>query len=84
MDLFAFIGAWEKRETREKFNHDAAERPHVDLLGIGEHAEHNVWGPVESALNVGVHNLVLKASTAEVSDGDPTFILLFHKNIFRL
>ena len=82
MDLFALVRAREQGETREELDHDAAEGPHIDLLGVGEDAKHDVWCTVEPTLDVGVHNLVLETTASKVCNGDSTLILLFHKNVF--
>jgi len=34
LDLFALVGPWEEWEAREQFDQDAAETPHIDLLGV--------------------------------------------------
>ena len=83
LDLLTLIGTWEQWEAREELNHDATEGPHVDLLRIREHSKHDIWRPVEPTLDISVHYFVLQTATAEIGDGDPTFILLLHENILR-
>ena len=82
MNLLALVGAREQREPCKKLYHDAAERPHVDLLRVGEDSQHNVGGAIEPRLDVGVHDFILETATAEVSNGDSTFVLLLHKDVF--
>ena len=84
LDLLALIGPWEEREACEQFNQDAAETPHIDLLGVREHSQHDVWCSVEPTLDVGVHDLVLEATAAEISDRYSALVLLLHQNVLRL
>lgn len=83
LDLFAFIRTWEQGESSEELNHDATKGPHIDLLCVGEDAEHDIRSSIESTLNVSVHDLVFKTATAEIGDSDATLIFLFHQNVLR-
>ena len=80
--LLAFICTGEEREACEQLNHDASERPHVDLLCVGEDTEHDIWCPIESTLDVCVDNFILQTAAAKVSYCDPTLVLLLHQNVF--
>lgn len=59
LKLFAFVGAWEEGEACEELDHDTAHAPHVDGLGVGEHAEHDLGSAVEPTLDICVHNLLI-------------------------
>ncbi len=61
LDLLTLIGSWEKWETGEKFDHDAAKAPHVDLLGVRENTKHDVWGSVKPTLYIGIDDFIFKA-----------------------
>ena len=61
LDLLTLIGSWEKWETGEKLDHDAAKAPHVDLLGVRENTKHDVGGSVKPTLYIGIDNLIFKA-----------------------
>ena len=76
--LFSLVGAWEEGKAREKFYHDASKGPHVNLLRVGEDTEHNIRSPIKPALDICVYNFVLKAATSEISNCDPTLVLLLH------
>jgi len=84
LQLLSFVGSWEQREPGVKFNHDAAEAPHVDLLGVREQPQNDVGGSVESALDVGVHDLVLQATGPEVGYHDAALIFALQQDVFWL
>ena len=73
-----------KAESCEELNQNTAETPHVDLLCVGEHTQHDIRRSVESRLDVSIHNLFFNASRPKVSDDDPTLVLLLHQNVFGL
>ena len=81
LDLLTLVRSREEREAREQFYQDAAETPHVDLLGVREDSQHDVWCSVEPTLDVGVNNFVLEAATAEVSDCNSALVFLFHQYV---
>lgn len=84
LDLFALIGAREQRETGKELNEDTAQTPHVNLLGVGEYAEHDIWGAVEARLDISVDNFVFEAARSEVGNDDARLVFLFHEDIFGL
>ena len=59
LDLLTLVRPRKQRKTSEELDHNAAEGPHVDLLGVGEHAQHNIGRSIESTLDIGVDDLVL-------------------------
>lgn len=81
LNLFSFVRAREEREPCEKFDHYASEGPHVDLLSVGEDTEHDVGRSVKPRLDVSVDDFVFETSAAEVCDGDPALVFLFHQNV---
>ena len=82
LELFPFICPWEKRKTREEFNHHASYTPHVNTLVVRKQPKHDIRGPIESTLYVSVHNLIIQCPTSKVSYHYSTFILRFEQNIF--
>ena len=63
--LVGLVLAGQQREARQQLREDAAQRPHVDRHAVGR-AEDHLGRPVEAALDVRVHPLVLVAARAEV------------------
>ncbi len=57
--MFALVRAREQRETSKELDQDAAQRPHIDLLGVGEQTQHNVGCPIKPGLDIRVDDLVL-------------------------
>ena len=84
LELFPLISAGEEREAGEELDHDAAHAPHVDGLGVGEDAEHDLGGSVEPALDVGVHDLLVQRPAAEVRYHDPALVLLLQQDVLWL
>lgn len=82
--MLSLVGPGKEGEAGEEFDHDAAHAPHVDGLRVREHPEHDLGCPVEPALYVCVHDLFVEGAAAEVRDHDPTLVLLFQQDIFRL
>ena len=70
-----FVFSGEEWLAHVELVEDAAEGPHVDCRAVGD-AEHDLWGAVETRLDVGVDFLVLEAARAEVDDFDARFIYL--------
>ena len=83
LDLLSFVCAWKEGKAREKFNEDASEGPHVDLLGVGEESEHDIRRAIKPTLNVSVHNFIFQTPAAKISNCNPRFVLLLHKDILR-
>lgn len=54
------------------------------MLGVREEAQDDVRGTVETALNVGVDNLLLEAAATEVRNDDSTLVFPLEQNVFRL
>ena len=75
LELLLFVGSREEREACKQFDDDAAKTPHVNLLGVWEETQDNIRCSVEPALDVGVHDLIFKASATEISDHDSRFVL---------
>ena len=84
LQLFLLVRPWEKREASVQFNHDAPEAPHVNLLSIRKETENDVRCPVESTLDVSVHDLVLEAATAKIGDHDAAFVFPLQENVLWL
>lgn len=84
LKLFPLISAGEERESSEELDHDAAHAPHVDGLGVGEDAEHDLGGSIEPALDVGVHDLLVQRPTPEVCYHDPALVLLLQQDVLWL
>ncbi len=57
--MFALVRAREQRETSKELDQDAAQRPHIDLLSVGEQTQHNVGCPIKPGLDIRVDDLVL-------------------------
>jgi len=66
LHLFTLICARKEWESGEKLNQNAAKGPHIDLLVVGEQAEHDIGRTVESTLDVGVDDLVLEATGSKI------------------
>lgn len=65
--LFLLILAGENGYTSEELSEDAADTPHVNWQTVS-HSQDNLWGSVETRLNIGINLFVLKAARAEIDD----------------
>ena len=77
-----FIFAREEWIPDVQLIEDAAKRPHVNRLRVGD-PQHDLWRSVKPRLDVGVDLLVLEAPAAEVNDFDSGLVDLAKKDIFR-
>jgi hypothetical protein len=84
LHLFTLVSARKERKSGEKFDHDAAKRPHINLLVVGEESKHDIGGTVEATLYVSIDDLVLEATGSEICYDDARFILLLEQDVFRL
>lgn len=57
--MFSLVRAREQRKASKELDQDAAQRPHIDLFGVGEQTQHNVGRPVKPGLDIRVDDLVL-------------------------
>lgn len=62
---------------------DAAEAPHVDGAVVGD-AEHDLWRPIESGLDIGINFLIFKTTGAEIDDFDARLVDLPEENVLWL
>ena len=63
--MFFLIFTREERISYEELIKDTAIAPHVNRSGIGD-TQHDLWGAIETGLDVGVNLFILEAATAEI------------------
>jgi len=66
-----------------ELSHDAAEAPHVDRACVGD-AKHDLGGPVEPGLDIGVDPLIYESRGPEVDYLDSRFVRLLQQDVLRL
>lgn len=84
LKLLGLLGAGEERESGVQLNHDASETPHVDLLCVGEETQDDIRCSVETTLNVGVDDFMLKTPTAEIGHHNTALVLPLEQDVFWL
>jgi len=83
LHLLTLISPRKQREPCEELDQNAPERPHVNLLSVGEQTKHNIRCSVEARLDVCVHNFVFEATRAKVSNHNSRLVLLLHEDVLR-
>lgn len=81
--LLLLVFARENRIAGIKLGQDTANTPHINCNTVA-HTENNLWGSVESRLNVGVDLFVLKAAGTEIDDLDLRVHRVSKQDIFWL
>jgi len=61
--------AWIQWTAGKQLSKNASKRPHVDGHVVAN-AKDDLWGAIESRLDIGVHSLLLKATAAEINNLD--------------
>jgi len=70
LHLFTLICARKEWKSGEKLYQNAAKGPHIDLLVVGEQAEHDIGRTIESTLDVRVDDLVLEATGSKICNNN--------------
>lgn len=82
LDLFLLVLACEDWESNVELVQDATERPHIDGWRVSD-AHHDLWGSVETTLDVRVELVRLVGSTSKVDYLDATLVGLTQKDVLR-
>lgn len=83
LKLLLLVVSREQRLASVELGEDAAERPHVDLLGVSD-PEDDLRGAVIARLHVGVHLFIHEAARSKVNDFEQLTCGVHTENILRL